>query len=209
MHLLQFSQSIDSPSEIYVAFQWDPLLRPSLPPRQEGHSDTRVLGQMPSDPLWCISAPKSQIHCHDRTISLELFEIPHTRPELPASPAIPLALFFFFFFFFLILSTTPSVNLWSKCWERKRIGEELGKMKRRGNRKKEGEKTQVENKTTQLVHLCHCKPVKSPCVFVRVRVNKTVFEVGLQHCTVASLRPLLSPCKNVQGDYRKCYRIQS
>ncbi|KAI9519023.1 hypothetical protein NQZ68_032721 [Dissostichus eleginoides] len=36
--------------------------------------------------------------------------------------------------------------------------------------------TQVENKTAQLVHLCHWKPVKSPCVFVRVRVNKTGFE---------------------------------
>lgn len=39
-------------------------------------------------------------------------------------------------------------------------------------------------------------------VFVRVRVNKTLFEVGLQHCTEASLRPLLSPCKNVLADYR-------
>lgn len=89
--------------------------------------------------------------------------------------------------------------------DRRRTGED----EEEGKQKEGGGKTQVENKTTQLVHLCHCKPVKSPCVFVRVRVNKTVFEVGLQHCTVASLRPLLSPCKNVQGDYRKCYRIQS
>lgn len=59
MHLLQFSQSIDSPTEIYVAFQWDPLLWPSLPPPQEGHGDTRVLGQMPSDPLRCTSTSKN------------------------------------------------------------------------------------------------------------------------------------------------------
>lgn len=205
MHLLQFSQSIDSPSEIYVAFQWDPLLWPSLPPPQEGHGDTRVLGQMPSDPLRCTSTSKSHIHRHYRTISLDLIEIPHTKPESPVSPALLLAIFFFFFY---------SVNN-SKCkspeqmLREKKIGGTTGDDEEGENREKGRKKTQVENKTTQLVHLCHWKPVKSPCVFVRVRVNKTVFEVGLQHCTVASLRPLLSPCKNVLGDYRKCYRIQS
>ena len=205
MHLLQFSQSIDSPSEIYVAFQWDPLLWPSLPPPQEGHGDTRVLGQMPSDPLRCTSTSKSHIHRHYRTITPDLIEIPHTEPESPASPALLLTVFFFFY----------SINS-SKCKspeqmlrEKKRSENNWGTMKRGKTERKEEKKTQVENKTTQLVHLCHWKPVKSPCVFVRVRVNKTVFEVGLQHCTVASLRPLLSPCKNVRGDYRKCYRIQS
>lgn len=98
MHLLQFSQSIDSPSEIYVAFQRDPLLWPSLPPPQEGHGDTRVLGQMPSDPLRCTSTSKSHIHRHYRTISLDLIEIPHTKPESPASPTLLLAVFFFFFY---------------------------------------------------------------------------------------------------------------
>lgn len=127
MHLLQFSQSIDSPSEIYVAFQWAPLLRPSLPPRQEGHSDTRVLGQMPSDPLWCISASKSHIHCYDRTISLQFIEIPHTRPESPASPAILL-------FYSLSLSVffLNSINN-SKC---KSLDQMLSKKKKRKGLKK-------------------------------------------------------------------------
>ena len=155
MHLLQFSHSIDSPSEIYVAFHWDLLLWPSLPPRQEGHSDTRVLGQMPSDSLWCSSTSKSHIHRPYRTISQELNEIPHTKPELPASPALLLAAFFFFP---PISSTTASVNLWIKCSDEKK-----GKNKRdwrwtENERKKKTHThthTQVENKTTQLVHLCH------------------------------------------------------
>lgn len=205
MHLLQFSQSIDSPSEIYVAFQWDPLLWPSLPPPQEGHGDTRVLCQMPSDSLRSTSTSKSHIHRHYRTISIDLIDIPHTKPESPALPALLLAVLVFLF-----LWSTAIVNLRSKYSEKNRSKEQLGTMKRgKTERKGEKKKTRVENKKTQLVHLCHWKPVKSPCVFVRVRVNKTVFEVGLQHCTEASLRPLLSPCKNVLGDYRKCYRIQS
>ena len=112
MHLLQFSQSIDSPSEIYVAFQWDPLLWPSLPPPQEGHGDTRALGQMPSDPLRCTSTSKSHIHRRYRTIKPR----PHWNTtqqtwitSIARSPACT------FFFFFLIPSTTASVNLRSKC----------------------------------------------------------------------------------------------
>ena len=180
-----------------LLFSGTPCCGPHCLPPQEGHGDTRVLGQMPSDPLRCTSTSKSHIHRHYRTISLQtLIEIPHTEPESPASPAL-LACFFFLFFY--------SINN-GKC---KSPREELGTMKRVKTEREEKKNTQVENKTVQLVHLCHWKPVKSPCVFVRVRVNKTVFEVGLQHCTVASLRPLLSPCKNVLGDYRKCYRIQS
>lgn len=90
----------------------------------------------------------------------------------------------------------------------KKDGRRSGDDEEGENRKKEKKNThtQAENKTVQLVHLCHWK---SPRVFVRVRVNKTAFEVVLQHCTVASLRPLLSPCKNALGGYRKCCRIQS
>lgn len=167
MHLLQFSQSIDSPSEIYVAFQWDPLLRPSLPPRQEGHSDTRVLGQMPSDPLWCISAPKSQIHCHDRTISLELFEIPHTRPELPASPAIPLAVSFSSSSsFFNSINNTKCKSLEQMLIEKKdrrRTGEdeEEGKQKEGGGKNTSGEQNNPAGPPLPLqaseVTLCFCE----------------------------------------------------
>lgn len=164
---------------------------------------------MPSDPPDAPSLPsKSHIHRHCRTIRKDFNKIPHTKPELPAAPTL---LFSACCFFFL---STVSVNLRSKCSEKeekKRLEKNWGRWregetKRKGKKKK---KAQVENKTTQLVHLCHREPVKSPCVFVRVRVNKTLFEVELRHCTVASLRPLLSPCKNVPADYRKCYRIQS
>lgn len=110
MHLLQFSQSIDSPSEIYVAFQRDPLLWPSLPPPQEGHGDTRVLGQMPSDPLRCTSASKSHIH---RQTSLKYHTPDLNHQHRPLSCLQ-------FFLKFIILSTTPSVNLRSKCSEKKR-----------------------------------------------------------------------------------------
>lgn len=71
MHLLQFSHSIDSPSEIYVAFQWDLLLWPSLPPPQEGHGGTRVPGQMPSDSLRCTSTSKSHFH----PVSLDIIDV--------------------------------------------------------------------------------------------------------------------------------------
>lgn len=125
MHLLQFSQSIDSPSEIYVAFQWDPLLWPSQPPPQEGHGDTRVLGQMPSDPLWCTSTSKSHIHRHHRTISLDSHWNTTHQTWMISIARSPVCSFFIFF----ILSTTASVSKspkkmlgekkrWKKNWER-------------------------------------------------------------------------------------------
>ena len=142
MHLLQFSQSIDSPSEIYVAFQWDPLLWPSLPPPQEGHGDTRVLGQMPSDPLRCTSTSKSHIHRHYRTITPDLIEIPHTEPESPASPALLLTVFFF------IPSTAASVNLRSKCSVRKKDRRTTGG-RWRGGKQKERRKKKHKWRTKQ------------------------------------------------------------
>lgn len=141
MHLLQFSQSIDSPSEIYVAFQWDPLLWPSLPPPQEGHGDTRVLCQMPSDSLRSTSTSKSHIHRHYRTISIDLIDIPHTKPESPALPALLLAVLVFLF-----LWSTAIVNLRSKYSEKNRSKEQLGTMKR-GKTERKGEKKKHEWRT--------------------------------------------------------------
>lgn len=137
MHLLQLSQSIDSPSVIYVAFQWDPLLWPSLPPPQEGHSDTRVLGQMPSDPLQCTYVSKSHIHCHYRTISLDLIEAPHTKPESPASFALLLEVFFFFFFNSINNGKCKSPKQMFR--EKKMVEREPRTIKRRGNRKNTSE----------------------------------------------------------------------
>lgn len=166
MHVLQFSQSIDSPSEIYVAFQGDPLLCPSLSPRQEGHCDTRVLSQMPSDPPEAPSLPcTTHIHRHCRTIRKGFNKIPHSKPELLAAPTLLFSTCYIQYSFFFLLSAV-SVNLRSKCvekdWRRSEDDEEEGKLKERGVKEKK-KKAQVENKTTQLVHLCHCKPVKSPC----------------------------------------------
>ena len=156
------------------------------------------------------STSKSQIHRRYRTIKPR----PHwntTQQTWITSIARSPACTFFFFLNSIDNSKckSPEQMLWREKKKKKRSWEQMGTRKWGKTQRKGEKKTQVENKTTQLVHLCHWKPVKSPCVFVRVRVNKTVFEVGLQHCTVASLRPLLSPCKNVLGGYRKCYRIQS
>ena len=128
MHLLQFSQSIDSPSEIYVAFQWDPLLWPSLPPRQEGHNWHKSVGP---DAEWSLLM-------HLR------FQEPHPSPRKDNQPrpqwntthqtqitSIARSPSCSFLFFFFILSSTASVNLQSKCSEqngkkkKKKIGEEL------------------------------------------------------------------------------------
>ena len=69
--------------------------------------------------------------------SLDLIEIPHNKPESPASPALLLALFFFF----LIPSTTASVNLRSKCSgggkkKKKKIGGTTGDDEERENTEK-------------------------------------------------------------------------
>lgn len=134
MHLLQFSQSIDSPSEIYVAFQWDPLLWPSLPPPQEGHGDTRALGQMPSDPLRCTSTSKSHIHRRYRTIKPRLHWNTTQRTWITSIARSPACTFFF-----IIPSTTASVNLRSKCSggeKKKKIGGTTGDDEERENTEK-------------------------------------------------------------------------
>lgn len=143
---------------------------------------------MPNDSLRCIATCKSHIHPditdinRNRQLSLVLslsFSLPLSLSPTPLPP------------FF-------SINN-SYCKSLERFQGEIKIERTTGDKRKKREKwTQVGvGGETQLVHLCHWKPVKSPCVFVRVRVNKMLFEVGLQHCTVESLRPLLSPCKNV------------
>lgn len=135
MQLSQFSQSIDSLSEIYVAFQGRPpavaLAAPSPPYRrvtvtQERWARCRVI---PTDTPF---ASKSHIHRNCRTIREDLNEIPHTKPELPAELTLLLDVFFFFFFFL----STASVNLRSKCFEKTiEDDEEVGKLKERKRKK--------------------------------------------------------------------------
>lgn len=208
MHVLQFSQSIDSPSEIYVAFQGDPLLCPSLSPRQEGHCDTRVSSQMPSDPpqkhLLSLARPTSIATAGQSERASIKYHTPNLNYQQRPLSSFLLAIYFF------------SSSIGSKCkspeqmrW--KRLEEKRGRWRggeaertRRKRKKKHKSRTKQPSWCTFATASQWSHPV-----FVRVRVNKTLFEVWLRHCTVASLRPLLSPCKNVLGDYRKCYRLQS
>jgi len=88
------------PLKFMLLFSETPCCGPHCLPNRRVTTDTRVLGQMPSDPFWCTSASKSHIHRHERTISQDLNEIPHTKPKLPALPALPLAVFFSFFLFY-------------------------------------------------------------------------------------------------------------
>lgn len=169
----------------FMSFQRDPLQRPSLPLSQEGHGDTRVPG---TDAQWI---PPMHLYLQKPYPSGH-----HVYKQ--ESPAITRS-------FSLSFSLSPphpcppfSINN-SYCKSLERFQGEIKIERTTGDKRKKTEKwTQVGvGGETQLVHLCHWKPVKSPCVFVRVRVNKMLFEVGPQHCTEESLRPLLSPCKNV------------
>lgn len=178
----------------------DLLLCPLLLPPTGGSLWHKSIGQMPSDPKWYTfrfqESNASQLQDNQKRPQWNT-----THQTWITSRAHFAAWSFFFPFFLSTASKSPEKMLWENDWGWWRGGET--------EREREKRKTQDENKTTQLVHLCHCKWVKSPCVFVRVHVNKMLFEVRVQHCTVASLRPLLSLCKNVLGDYRKYYRIES
>lgn len=58
-------------------------------------------------------------------------------------------------------------------------GERKHKWTRAKKKKKEREKERRGRKNSQLAHLCHREPRRSHPVFLcRVRVNKTLFEVG-------------------------------
>lgn len=137
MHLLQFSQSIDSPSEIYVAFQRDPLLWPSLPPPQEGHGDTRVPGQMPSDPLRCTSTSKKP-HPSPPWDNQPYTSLKYHTPNLNHQHR-PLSCFAVFSLFFYSINNSKCKSP-EQMLREKKMGEELGTMKRGKTERKEEKK---------------------------------------------------------------------
>lgn len=98
MHLLQFSQSIDSHSEIYVALQGTPpaVALAAPPPErrvtvtQERWARCQVI---PTDTPF---TSKSHIHRNCRTIRKDPNEKPHTKAELPTVLTLLLEGFSFF-----------------------------------------------------------------------------------------------------------------
>lgn len=66
------------PLKFMLLFSATPYCGPPCLPPQEGHSDTRVLCQMPSDSLRRTSTSKSHIHRHCRTISRDLVGMLHS-----------------------------------------------------------------------------------------------------------------------------------
>lgn len=111
------------------------------------------------------------------------------------------------FFFFSISSEckSPEQMLWKrleKKWGRWRGGQAERK---RSKRKKHKLGTKQPSWCTFATASQWSHPVFLwGCVWTKRSLKSSCGTV-----LWASLRPLLSPCKNVPGDYRKCYRIQS